>query len=114
MHELSVTESILSIATKHAQAQKAKKVTDIYIILGQLSSIVDDSVQFYWDMISEDTLCAGARLHFDRQPARLLCQDCGKEYSLEGDLTGCPQCGSARIRVITGDEFRLDSIEIMK
>ena len=114
MHELAVTESILSIATRNAQLQNAIKVTDIYIVIGQLSSIVDDSVAFYWDIISEDSLCAGATLHFDRQPARLMCMDCGKEYVLEGDLTGCPVCQSARVKVLSGDEFRMDSIEITK
>ena len=114
MHELAVTESILSIATRYAQKENARQVTDIYIALGQLSSIVDDSVQFYWDIISQDSLCAGARLHFERQPARLLCLDCQKEYTLNGDLTGCPNCQSPRVKVIAGDEFQMDSIEITR
>lgn len=114
MHELAVTESIISIATRHAQQENATKVTDIYIDIGQLSSIVDDSVQFYWDIISQDTLCAGARLHFNRQPARLACLDCGKEYSFDGDLTGCPDCQSTRVKVLAGDEFQMESIEITK
>ena len=112
MHELSVTESILNIATKHAQTANARRVTDIHIVLGQLASIVDDSVQFYWDLISQDTLCMGARLHFKRIPAKLSCQDCGTEYSLPAELTPCPQCGSMHIKVVSGEEFWLDSIEI--
>jgi len=114
MHELAVTESILSIATTHAQQANAEHVTDIYIILGRLSSIVDDSVQFYWDMISQETICAGAKLHFERVPAKLTCLECGQTYTLDGDLTVCPHCQSARVKVISGDEFLLDSIEITK
>ncbi len=53
MHELAVTESILEIATQAAIEHAATKVTDIYLTLGQLSSIVDESVQFYWDAISQ-------------------------------------------------------------
>jgi len=56
MHELAVTESILEIATQAAKERAATKVTDIYLRLGQLSSIVDESVQFYWDVISQGTL----------------------------------------------------------
>jgi hydrogenase nickel incorporation protein HypA/HybF len=48
MHEMVVTENILNIATRHALHAGAKRVTDIHITIGQLSSIVDDSVQFYW------------------------------------------------------------------
>ena len=58
MHELAVTESILKLPRKKERA--ATKVTDIYLRLGQLSSIVDESVQFYWDAISQGTLAEGA------------------------------------------------------
>ena len=114
MHELAVTESILNIATTHARKADGKKVTDIYLVVGRLSSIVDDSVQFYWDIISQDTMCAGAKLHFERVPAKLVCLDCGSTYLLEDELTPCPQCQSARVKVISGEEFRVDSIEINK
>lgn len=114
MHELSVTESVLEIACKHAKKAQAKKVTDIYLVIGKLSSIVDDSVQFYWDFISEGTLCEEATLHFKRIPAEMVCLDCDHKYILDDELTPCPQCGSARIRVISGDEFNLESIEVQK
>jgi len=114
MHELAVTESILSIALKHARQANASRVTDIYIVLGQLSTIVDDSVQFYWDMISEGTLCSDAELHFQRTPAKLLCLDCATEYTLDTDLTACPNCHNAHVKVVSGEEFFLDSIAIEK
>ena len=112
MHELSVTESILNAAISHAQKADAKKVTDLYLVIGTLSSIVDDSVQFYWDMISKDTLCEGSQLHFKRINARLRCLDCNMEYELESELQPCPECGSMNIKILSGDEFRLESIEI--
>lgn len=114
MHELSVTESVLEIACKHAEQAQAKKVTDIYLVIGKLSSIVDDSVQFYWDFISKGTLCEGAALHFKRLPAELVCLDCNHQYELEDELIPCPNCGSARIRVVSGDEFNLESIEVQR
>jgi hydrogenase nickel incorporation protein HypA/HybF len=114
MHELSVTESILSIATEHAQKAGAQSVTDIYLVLGRLSSIVDDSVQFYWDFISQNTLCAGAILHFERIPARFVCLDCSREYTIDGDMQPCSSCQSSRVKLVAGDEFRIDSIAILK
>lgn len=112
MHELAITQNILRIANEHAARAGAQRVTDLYLVIGQLSSIVDDSVQFYWDIISKGTLCAGATLHFERIPARLRCQQCGTEYGLERELTTCPSCQSARAQVIQGEEFRLESIEV--
>ncbi len=64
MHELAVTESILKIAEKHAIQSNATKVTDVYIVIGNLSSIVNDSIQFYWEIISKDTICANSTITF--------------------------------------------------
>ena len=114
MHELAVTESILKIATDYAVKAGATKVTDLYLVIGRLASLVDDSVQFYWDIISEDTICAKAQLHFERVPANILCLDCGNEFQLESELSACPACGGVKIKVISGDQFSLDSIEIEK
>ena len=112
MHELSVTESLLNLAVRHAQQAGATRVTDLYLVIGQLSSLVDDSVQFYWDMISEGTLCEKARLHFERVPAKFQCLDCNETYQLPGELIACPHCQGERLKVIAGDEFRLDYIEV--
>jgi hydrogenase nickel incorporation protein HypA/HybF len=114
MHELAVTESILNIAQEHARKAQARQVTDIHLVIGALSSLVDDSVQFYWDIISQDTLCAGAKLHFQREPAELLCLGCGNKYQLDQELIPCPTCQSFQVKVISGDQFWLDSIEITR
>jgi hydrogenase nickel incorporation protein HypA/HybF len=112
MHELSVTESLLEIAQRHAAQAGARRVTDLYLVIGRLASIVDDSVQFYWDSLSQGTICEGARLHFERLPAKLMCLNCGETYLLEEDLAPCPKCGSDRVQVLGGTEFHLDSIGV--
>lgn len=63
MHELAVTESILEIVLDSARKNQASAVTDITLTIGSLSSIVDDCVQFYWDHISQGTICQNAKLH---------------------------------------------------
>ena len=112
MHELAVTENLLNIAVRHATQANAVRVTGLHLVIGQLSSIVDDSIQFYWDMISAGTICEGAQLHFERRLAMLKCLDCDQTYALSGELTDCPNCHSARIKVVAGEEFYLDSIEV--
>lgn len=114
MHELSVTENILNIVISNAAQSNAARVTDVYLVIGRLSSIVDDSVQFYWDFVSENSICAGSKLHFDRKPAVLKCLDCDEEYTIESDLLPCPSCHSYRTNILSGEEFYVDSIEIEK
>lgn len=112
MHELPITESILEIAQRHAQQAGAERIADIYMAIGQLSSVIDDSIRFYWDMISEGTIAEGARLHFRRVPAEFSCQDCEIDYQPEGEDFACPQCGGANIKLIGGGEFQIEAIEI--
>jgi len=112
MHELSVTESILEIALRHAKQSSAQRITHLYLVVGQLASIVDDSVQFYWDIISKGTIAEGASLHFRRLPAKLRCLQCNHEFSLDGDGLACPACAGERIKVISGDEFYMEAIDV--
>lgn len=112
MHELSVTESILEIAVRHANQAKAKRVTNLYLVIGQLASIVDDSVQFYWDIVSKGTIAEGAVLHFHRLPARLLCQECNHQYTPSESGFSCPKCQSDRVKVVSGDEFFMEAIDV--
>jgi hydrogenase nickel incorporation protein HypA/HybF len=114
MHELAITEQIADIAIRHGEKNQASQITDLYLVIGELSSVIDDSVQFYWDLITSETICEGAKLHFKRIPAIFRCQDCGKEYQLEGgELAPCPYCQSTKMVVIQGKEFHLESINII-
>lgn len=112
MHELAITENLLDLALKHAKPSQANRITDLYLAIGQLSSIIDDSVQFYWDFVSKDTIAEGARLHFKRIPTEFLCLDCDKSYFPDEEHLSCPYCDGIRVKIITGDEFRLEAIEI--
>jgi hydrogenase nickel incorporation protein HypA/HybF len=114
MHELAITEQIAEIAIKHGEKNSAEKITDLYLVIGELSTVIDESVQFYWNLITKDTICEGARLHFKRIPARFRCLDCQAEYELvNGDLSPCPNCQSSQMKILQGKEFHLDSINIM-
>ena len=113
MHELAVTEDILKIALEEADKNQASRVSDIFLTIGRLSSIVDDSVQFYWDHISKDTLCEGATLHFNRPPAVFKCNKCGQEFEVTEDLLPCPVCNSFDLEVLSGNEMQVDQIEIV-
>ena len=113
MHELAVSEDILKIALEEAENNHASRVSDIFLTIGRLSSIIDDSVQFYWDHISIDTLCEGANLHFNRPPAVFKCNKCGQEFEIMEDLLPCPVCKSFDLEILTGDEMQVDQIEII-
>jgi hydrogenase nickel incorporation protein HypA/HybF len=113
MHELPITQNILRIALQYAEKEGAKSIIALNLVIGQLSSVIDDSIQFYWPIVSEGTIAQHAELHFTRVPASLECQQCHTIYELDdGQLRVCPGCESSHITILAGKEFQLESIQI--
>ena len=54
MHELSITQSMLEIVLKQAEQAHAKKVTKINLVIGEMTGVVSDSVQFYLDFLTKE------------------------------------------------------------
>ena len=113
MHELPVTQSILEIALRHAQKADAKRITDLHIVMGELSKLVDESIQFYWDIIAKDSIAEGAKLHFRYVPAEFQCMACFEKYHPnDTDEFQCPNCGAVGVKIVAGEEFSLEAIDV--
>lgn len=104
---------MLDVALEAAASAGASRIDEIHLVIGDLSSMVDDSVQFYFDILAEGTAAEGARLVFRREAAVLTCSACDLETDVQAPLPpACPRCGDLRVRVKGGQEFRVDSIEV--
>ena len=112
MHEYSITQSMLSLALEKANEAKASKITQINLVIGELSGIVDECVQFYFDFLSKDTIAAGAGLSFARTPTKLRCRKCEAVFSPKNYDWSCPDCHEAGIEIISGRECYMESIEV--
>ncbi|MCR4436725.1 MAG: hydrogenase maturation nickel metallochaperone HypA [Clostridiales bacterium] len=112
MHEYAVTKSIIDTVTKEAEQINANRITVITLAIGDLSTILDESVQMYFDIISEGTLAEGAKLVFKRIPAMFRCRSCGKEFPKPGRGFDCPECGNLGYPTGAGKEFYIESIEV--
>jgi hydrogenase nickel incorporation protein HypA/HybF len=113
MHELPVTEGILNVALEAARQNGARRIVAIDLAIGQLAGIVDDSVQFYFDILSKDTIAEGAVLRFRREPATAACADCGHQFPVSAPLEAiCPMCQGIRLHISGGREFFVESIEV--
>ncbi len=109
MHELTITKNIVDIALEAAKERKVKEIT---IVLGELSSVVEDSIRFCFGLVAEGTTAEGAVLAFVKVPALVRCGNCSHQFGLdEGDWT-CPACGSSGAEIIHGREFYIESIEV--
>ena len=112
MHELSITQSILSIVLEKANVAHASKVSKINLVIGELSGIVDECVQFYFDFLSRDTIAAEATLSFRRSPTQLRCRNCATVFAPGNGDWACPGCREQKIEIISGRELYVESIEV--
>ena len=115
MHELSIMQNILDITLEYAAKNNARKVTKIYLEIGELSGIVPDWMQSYFDFVSENTIAGKAELCIEWIPALIKCKSCGKEFQVSRDnpQINCSECGvESQVEIITGREYYLKSIEI--
>lgn len=62
MHEYPVTLEIVRMAEKTAR-EKGGIVKAIHLVVGEDSGFIGESIQMYFDVISEGTLCEGAPPH---------------------------------------------------
>ena len=76
MHEYPVTLEIVRIAEKTAR-EKGGLVKAIHLVVGEDSGFIGESIQMYFDVISEGTLCEGARLTIRDIKPKMRCDHCG-------------------------------------
>jgi hydrogenase nickel incorporation protein HypA/HybF len=112
MHEAAITESILNMALDKAGEANAARVTNINLVVGELSGIVGECVQFYFDFLSKDTIASGATLTIETVPTKVRCHRCDAVFSpVNGDWS-CPECRETGIDIVSGRECYMESIEV--
>ncbi len=112
MHELSITEQLLKVVLEHARKASAKEVLKVNVVIGELTGFVNESVEFYFEILSKGTEAEKASLVIARIPARARCHNCGKEFQPDGSGWNCPHCGGLIDEVLTGRELYVESIEV--
>jgi hydrogenase nickel incorporation protein HypA/HybF len=112
MHELYATQAILDKALKKAAEQNASRITDLYLVVGELSTYSEESVRFYWDEICKGTIAEKATLHFRPVAAEMQCMACFTRYQPpEGEIV-CPNCGSNGAKILQGEEFYMEALDV--
>ncbi len=109
MHELSVATAVLGTALKHADGRPVELVA---MRVGRLRQVVPDSLSFYWEIVTRDTICEDARLELDEIEARLRCDECGCEWEPLLAAFRCPDCASGAVKVVAGEELEIEYLEL--
>lgn len=108
MHELSLTQSIVSIVAEHANGRKVKRVT---LDVGRFAGVMTESLRFCFDLVAEGTVVEGASLEFREIEGRARCTGCHREFIQDTLFSPCP-CGALEFDRLSGDELRVKEYEL--
>jgi hydrogenase nickel incorporation protein HypA/HybF len=109
MHELSLCGAIADIVNRRAPD---RRVTKIYLRIGQLRQVVPDTLTYCWSMVTTDTGLADSRLVVEHVAARLHCRTCGVETAFGAvPVFACAACGGVDVGVVAGEEFLVTALE---
>ncbi|HEY2853757.1 MAG TPA: hydrogenase maturation nickel metallochaperone HypA [Gemmatimonadaceae bacterium] len=112
MHELSVAVSLVELVCEEA-ARRDARVLAVHLHLGPLSGVVEEALRFSFDLATEGTSAAGARLVIEHVPIVANCQRCHVDREIpSAQRLCCPVCGTPTPNVIHGSELELRAIEI--
>ncbi|MDD2581086.1 MAG: hydrogenase maturation nickel metallochaperone HypA [Desulfuromonadaceae bacterium] len=109
MHEMSITQGIIDLCLEHAGGRRVRSVD---VEIGELSSVVPESIEFCFEACCRDTALEGATLTIVRVPGTGQCHECGRETVLTELYGSCCHCGSSRVAIMTGEELRVREIEV--
>jgi hydrogenase nickel incorporation protein HypA/HybF len=109
MHELSVSAAVVDTAVRHADG---RKVTSVHLRVGALRQVVPESLAFYFQIVSRETVCEGAVLEQELVAARLRCEACETEWAADAPAFRCPGCAGGAVAVLCGDELEVESIDV--
>ncbi len=113
MHELSIVASIVEAVTDSASAYPGTHVKEVRLRVGALASVVEVSLQFCWELVTEGSPLAGAALVIHKLPVIVHCDACGVDTEIEGVQSfRCPRCGEQAADLRQGRELEIESIEI--
>ena len=114
MHELSIMTSLMDRVCEIAKTENAEKVTAVNLKNGALSGVISEALEFCFDVCAAGTLVENAKLNIKFVKAMWQCESCEAEiYELEDNsIPICPKCEGLNLKLISGREFELESIEM--
>ncbi len=120
MHEISIAGAIMDAVLDAAKKNDAKKVSEVFIEIGELTALNPGQLKFIFETISAGTVAEGARYNIGVVKPLINCKICGYNGAIEFfeklhfflPVIKCPKCGETDIDIIAGRECCVKKIKI--
>jgi len=113
MHEASIVTAILDQLQQRKEAGDfTGKLQVVNLKVGKLTAVVPENLKFLYDILSGETGFAGSRLEIEMIPVICSCGACGNEFEMEELNFTCLHCGSTGLKVMSGRELLINTLEV--
>ncbi len=111
MHELPAVTELINTLEAERKKNGLGRISKVTMVIGELSSMEEECIRSYFELLSEGRCMEGAGLEFIKTFARLKCPQCGNEFE-HRESFNCPSCGKGGILIKgSGRDFAIKSIE---
>ncbi len=111
MHEIKIAEDLSAIVLETAKRENLSRITKVSIAFGRLVQVVPDIFEFAFRESVRDTVAENASVDFEIVPVTMSCQACGTRFRVNENNFSCEACGSQDLKILTGKELFVKSIE---
>jgi hydrogenase nickel incorporation protein HypA/HybF len=113
MHEMGIAQQLVQIAIDSIPKDiENPKVEILNLKIGKLASVVEHSLTFCIEIITKDTPLENVRLNIDFVPVLVHCISCDNKWEVTGPVFQCPFCEDGDVKMITGREIEITSLEL--
>jgi hydrogenase nickel incorporation protein HypA/HybF len=110
MHEVGIAQNLIEQVEKRlSQIGEPIQALKIRVQLGKLAGVSPEALRFGFEVAKQNSRIAFAQIEVREIPIRLSCSSCKKEF--ETQITVCPYCGAEPLRVLSGKELAIESLE---
>ena len=123
MHEVSVISNMVDAILRELDNYKVQRVEEVNIVIGDLTSLGPEQLEFAYEIVTKDTILEGSKLIIEREEVSVKCNECGYEgpaENFESDffdhsipVIACPKCGGG-VDIVAGQACRVRDLNIVE
>jgi hydrogenase nickel incorporation protein HypA/HybF len=113
MHESNFTQQIVRSIISELNKYPDYKPKRVKVKVGEMLHPDDEDVRMHYDLLTQGTKLEGVDLDLEETKTIVSCKNCHHTgIVVNHHLLLCPSCASTNVKMISGDEIAVESIDL--
>ncbi len=112
MHEATIAKNIIELIQTEFPELNCKRIYSVKLRIGELSGIYPESLEYYFQELSKNTILENTKLSFEKAPIKVICAVCSTIFEIINMDYDCPNCKNSQFNIIGGDELEIINMEV--